>query len=158
MANHVHILLLPKISPSRLLQSMKGFTAGQANLILNRAEEPFWQAESYDYWVRNEPEYFRIAAYIESNPVKAGLVERAVRMPTNGVDSKSASTRVSRRQTGVSAPRSPKLLRLTLVGWTHCGPQRVPLDPLSLQRISLRPSHEGPRTRGSALLRSRIRL
>ena len=27
MANHVHILLLPKISPSRLLQSMKGFTA-----------------------------------------------------------------------------------------------------------------------------------
>ena len=77
MANHVHILLLPKISPSRLLQSMKGFTARQANLILNRTGEPFWQAESYDHWVRNEPEYFRIAAYIENNPVKAGLVERA---------------------------------------------------------------------------------
>jgi len=47
MTNHVHILLLPKISSSRLLQSMKGFTARQANLILNRTEEPFWQAKSY---------------------------------------------------------------------------------------------------------------
>src|SRR5437762_1430790 len=53
---------------------MKGFTARQANLILNRTGEPFWQAESYDHWVRNEPEYFRIAASIENNPVKAGLV------------------------------------------------------------------------------------
>ena len=55
----------------------QGFTARQANLILNRTGEPFWQAESYDDWVRDEPEYFRIAAYIENNPVKAGLVERA---------------------------------------------------------------------------------
>src|SRR6266436_4058583 len=66
-----------EISPSRLLQSMKGFTARQTNLILNRTGEPFWQAESYYHWVRNEPEYFRIAAYIENNPVKARLVERA---------------------------------------------------------------------------------
>src|ERR1051326_6692051 len=45
MANHVHILLLPKINPSRLLQSMKGFTAREANRALNRTGEPFWQAE-----------------------------------------------------------------------------------------------------------------
>jgi len=93
MANHVHILLLPKISPSRLLQSMKGFTARQANLILNRTGEPFWQAESYDHWVRNEPEYFRIAAYIENNPVKAGRVERAEDFswsPTNAASIRKA--------------------------------------------------------------------
>jgi hypothetical protein len=41
MANHVRILLLPKISPSRLPQSMKGFATRQANLILNRTGEPF---------------------------------------------------------------------------------------------------------------------
>ena len=77
LANHVHVLLLPKISSSRLLQSLKGSTARQANLILGRTGETFWQAESYDHWVRDESEWQRIAAYIEENPVKAGLVHRA---------------------------------------------------------------------------------
>ena len=56
---------------------MKGATARQANLVLSRTGERFWQAESYDHWVRDEGEWDRIAAYIENNPVKAGLVERA---------------------------------------------------------------------------------
>jgi putative transposase len=77
MANHVHVLLLPKVSPSRLLQSVKGATARQANLILGRTGERFWQAESYDHSVRDESEWRRIASYIEDNPVKAGRVSRA---------------------------------------------------------------------------------
>jgi type I restriction enzyme R subunit/putative DNA methylase len=77
MANHVHVLLLPKVSPSRLLQSVKGATARQANLILGRTGETFWQAESYDHWVRDESQWRRIAAYIENHPVKAGRVSRA---------------------------------------------------------------------------------
>ena len=36
MSNHVHALLLPKISPSRLMQSLKGVTARDANRILCR--------------------------------------------------------------------------------------------------------------------------
>jgi REP-associated tyrosine transposase len=77
LSNHVHVLLLPKISPSRLLRSLKGATARQANLILGRTGETFWQAESYDHWVRDENEWRRIVNYIEDNPVKAGLVQRA---------------------------------------------------------------------------------
>jgi REP element-mobilizing transposase RayT len=77
MPNHVHNLLLPKISPSRLMQSLKGVTARDANRILGRTGETFWQAESYDHWVRDEKEWRRIAAYIEDNPVKAGLVSLA---------------------------------------------------------------------------------
>jgi putative transposase len=77
MANHVHVLLLPKVAPSRLLQSLKGATARQANLLLGLTGERFWQAESYDHWVRDESEWGRIAAYIEDNPVKAGLVPHA---------------------------------------------------------------------------------
>jgi putative transposase len=77
LANHVHVLLLPKIPPSRLLQSLKGATARQANLILGRTGETFWRAESCDHWVRDESEWQRIAAYIEENPVMAGLVNRA---------------------------------------------------------------------------------
>ena len=43
MANHVHVLLLPIVNPSRLLQSWKGFTAPEANRMLGRTGEPFWQ-------------------------------------------------------------------------------------------------------------------
>ena len=36
MANHVHLLVTPRISPSRLLRSLKGFTARQANRLLEQ--------------------------------------------------------------------------------------------------------------------------
>ncbi len=78
MSNHIHLLLLPKAAtPARLLQALKGSSAREANRILRRTGERFWQAESYDHWVRDESEYGRIARYIEENPVKAGLVGRA---------------------------------------------------------------------------------
>ncbi|MGH9722500.1 MAG: transposase [Bryobacteraceae bacterium] len=76
MANHVHVLLFPRVAPSRLLGSLKGATAREANRILGSTGKPFWQAESYDHWVRDEVELNRIVAYIENNPVKAGLVQR----------------------------------------------------------------------------------
>src|SRR5436309_6994426 len=60
MPNHVHMLVLPKISPSKFMKSLKGFTAREANLVSNRTGEPFWQAESYDHWVRNSDEGERI--------------------------------------------------------------------------------------------------
>ncbi len=75
MANHVHVLLLPLVSPSRLLQSLKGASAREANKILGRSGETFWQPESYDHWARDEREMKRIAMYIENNPVRAGLAK-----------------------------------------------------------------------------------
>ena len=77
MANHVHVLLLPKVPPSRLLKALKGCTAREANCLLGRTGEPFWQRESYDHWVRDEREWRRIEFYIENNPVRAGLVGHA---------------------------------------------------------------------------------
>jgi len=77
MANHVHVLLLPKVPPSRLLKSLKGCTAREANRLLGRTGEPFWQRETYDHWVRDGREWERIKFYIENNPVKAGVVSRA---------------------------------------------------------------------------------
>ncbi len=75
MPNHVHLLIWPKIAPERLLKSLKGSTAREANRLLGRTGEPFWQKESYDHWVRNPGEFEKIRAYIEANPVKAGLVQ-----------------------------------------------------------------------------------
>ena len=36
----------------------------------------FWQHESYDHWVRDDDELERVVAYINANPVKAGLADR----------------------------------------------------------------------------------
>ncbi len=77
MPNHVHVLLLPKVPPPRLLRALKGATARAANLFLGSTGQPFWQKESYDHWVRSDEEFNKISRYIEQNPVKAGLVLRA---------------------------------------------------------------------------------
>ena len=74
MSNHVHMLIDALIHPSQLMRSLKGATAREANRVLGRTGEPFWQKESYDHWVRDDAEFERIWAYIENNPVKAGLV------------------------------------------------------------------------------------
>jgi putative transposase len=79
MANHVHVLLTAHVESAKLLQSVKGFTAREANKILGRVGESFcgesfWQAESYDHFVRDTAELERIRRYIEENPVRAGLV------------------------------------------------------------------------------------
>jgi hypothetical protein len=49
--------------------------------LLGRTGEPFWQAECYDHWVRDEEEFASIRFYIEQNPVKASLVTEAARFP-----------------------------------------------------------------------------
>ena len=81
MPNHVHMLVTPTVTSSHWLGPLKGFTAYQANKILDTHGKPFWQDESYDHLVRSEKEFERIRAYIEQNPVKAGLVTHAEAFP-----------------------------------------------------------------------------
>jgi REP element-mobilizing transposase RayT len=75
MPNHVHILVTPHVFANKWLGPLKGFTAHQANLLLRRMGKPFWQDESYDHVVRSGEEFKRIHAYIETNPVRAGLAK-----------------------------------------------------------------------------------
>ena len=77
MSNHVHVLLTPHVVSTRRLGPLKGFTVYRANQLLRRVGTPFWQDESYDRLVRTGVEFDRIRAYIENNPVKAGLVAAA---------------------------------------------------------------------------------
>ncbi len=72
MANHAHLLAWPKVPPPKLLRSLKSYTGREANKLLGRTGEPFWQKESYDHWVRDDDELRRIRVYIEQNPVKRG--------------------------------------------------------------------------------------
>jgi|SRR5579862_9734131 len=76
MPNHVHLLLTPRVSASKLLGSLKASTARRANLLLERSGQPFWQEESYDHLVRSGDEFRRIQRYIENNPVTACLAAR----------------------------------------------------------------------------------
>jgi REP element-mobilizing transposase RayT len=73
MANHVHLLMTPLADVSKVMQSLKRFTAREGNRILGFTGQPFWQDESYDRLVRDKTEFQRIADYIEMNPVKCGL-------------------------------------------------------------------------------------
>ena len=74
MPNHVHTLLTPKASwgLGQIAHSWKSFTAHEANKLLNRSGE-FWQTEPFDRYIRNEQHFRNAVAYIENNPVKAGL-------------------------------------------------------------------------------------
>lgn len=98
MPNHVHVLFQPSQAIqrptevletdetriersdgngplSRIMHSLKSYTAHEANKILKRSGA-FWQGESYDHWVRDEDELARIVEYIRLNPLKAGLVAK----------------------------------------------------------------------------------
>jgi len=73
MPNHVHMLATPRTDVSRFMRRLKGYTARQANRLLTRTGQTFWQEESYDHLVRTAEESRRIEGYILNNPVKAGL-------------------------------------------------------------------------------------
>jgi REP element-mobilizing transposase RayT len=87
MPNHVHALLRPKeiqhpeenaprfVPIRQITQGLKGYVAREANRLLGRTGQAFWQIESYDHWARGEAEAMRIAGYIESDPVRCGLVK-----------------------------------------------------------------------------------
>ena len=85
------------IAPDRLLKSLKGATAREANRLLGRTGEPFWQKESYDHYVRNRIEFEKIRTYIETNPVKAGLVRNPEDYPWSsaGVETSLDAARTS---------------------------------------------------------------
>ncbi|GLS19077.1 hypothetical protein GCM10007874_20940 [Labrys miyagiensis] len=78
MPNHVHALATPLAdhSLSAIIHGWKSFTARQINLVLGRKGQ-VWFAEYYDRKIRSERHYEVALSYIEENPVKAKLCERA---------------------------------------------------------------------------------
>jgi REP element-mobilizing transposase RayT len=78
MPNHVHTIVwpMPGHTLSGILHSWKSFTSKEANKILGRVGENFWQKESFDHWIRDDAEHIRLATYVENNPVKAGFCMR----------------------------------------------------------------------------------
>ena len=65
---------------SGIMHSLKSYTANRINEVLQRSGR-LWQPESYDHWVRDEAELFRIAEYMALNPVHAKLVSEPHEWP-----------------------------------------------------------------------------
>jgi len=58
----------------RIYHALKSYTSKKANKVLGRSGA-FWQIESYDHWIRDEREFWRVIEYIENNSVKIGLCQ-----------------------------------------------------------------------------------
>jgi putative transposase len=82
MPDHFHmtICLMPREDLSKVFEDGGKFTARELNKLLGRSGQ-FWQEGFYDRRCRNEAELHDLSLYIEHNPVRAGLVERAEAWP-----------------------------------------------------------------------------
>ncbi|MFZ2172240.1 MAG: transposase [Methylococcaceae bacterium] len=92
MPNHVHVLIEPAISLSKILQSWKSFTGSwaishNAELGLGvpgiscTAKNQFWMREYWDRYIRDEEHFYSTINYIHNNPVKAGLCREVCDWP-----------------------------------------------------------------------------
>ncbi|MCB1090556.1 MAG: transposase [Verrucomicrobiae bacterium] len=75
MPNHVHVIaqIIEGFDLSGIVHSWKSWTAQQANRLLGRSG-PFWFREYWDRFIRDDAHRDSAIAYVENNPVKAGLV------------------------------------------------------------------------------------
>jgi putative transposase len=74
MPNHIHAVIEVWQTPlHKLLQGWKGFSARNANQVLDRTGT-FWQSDYFDQYIRDADHYQRVVKYIEWNPVAVGLV------------------------------------------------------------------------------------
>jgi len=86
MPDHVHAILMPlrrgkgTVPLSEIMKALKGATAHRINAALGRRGR-LWQDESYDRIIRHAKEYRQKLRYIQNNPVRAGLVDRADEWP-----------------------------------------------------------------------------
>jgi REP element-mobilizing transposase RayT len=76
MPNHCHVLIETEEAwpLAGIVHSWKSYTAHAANQILGRSGD-FWYREYHDRFIRDEHHLLNALAYIEQNPVKAGLVD-----------------------------------------------------------------------------------
>jgi len=82
MPEHVHLVieLGPEQTLSRVMQSLKGYTANKINDLRGRRGR-VWQDQYYDHLVRTEEEMMSVILYCYENPVRRSLVEKASDYP-----------------------------------------------------------------------------
>jgi REP element-mobilizing transposase RayT len=77
MPTHVHVVIEVLAGPSLapIVQRWKSFSAHAINKLDGRKGR-LWQPEYFDRFMRSEQQFEWTVAYVENNPVAAGLAER----------------------------------------------------------------------------------
>ena len=77
MPNHVHALIAPTagIRLADIVQAWKSWSAKAINRRRG-GSGAVWQREYFDRYIRDERHFAAACAYIEENPVKAGLAAK----------------------------------------------------------------------------------
>ena len=83
MPDHAHLLIDPEVDVADVRRILSAFKTRTSSLILARlrsqglAPDRFWQSGGgYDRNIHSNKEFHEKLDYIESNPVRKGLVER----------------------------------------------------------------------------------
>ena len=78
MPDHLHWLfeLQEASTLSRVMHSLKSYSARQINRLLGREGSSVWQTGFHDHAVRREEDIIKLARYVVENPLRAGLVRR----------------------------------------------------------------------------------
>lgn len=78
MSNHVHVLFetFQDWPMSGCVKSWKGLSSHGINKLLGRSGR-FWWPDYFDRYIRDAQHFDSALQYIEHNPVKAGIVQRA---------------------------------------------------------------------------------
>ena len=79
MNNHVHLLIKPLESLSKIVQSIKGGSAKIINEMIGKSGK-FWADDYYDKVVRDEKHFVVVYEYIKNNPLKIGEAEASLPM------------------------------------------------------------------------------
>jgi putative transposase len=112
MPNHCHLLVALWTTPmADLVKAWKGVSAHTTNRLVGRKGE-LWQEEYWDRYIRDEDHFRKAVRYIESNPVKAGLVRLAGEWPFSSANAKWRWSGPSRYQEAqllhADGPRTPE--------------------------------------------------
>ncbi len=82
MPNHFHWLLKlgESLTLSQVVGRFKGRASHDLNIVLHRSD-PVWERAFFDRALRKDEDVRRVAEYIVSNPVRAGLVNDIGQFP-----------------------------------------------------------------------------
>ena len=110
MPNHVHAIVevLDSHPLRTIVKSWKSFTSRQANTLLGRTG-PFWEVDYFDRYMRSEGHMLQTVEYVESNPVKAGLVDDPTAWPWSSAKARiglRTADPVMNHECGPGGPRS----------------------------------------------------
>jgi REP element-mobilizing transposase RayT len=80
MPNHVHVVIEQGADLAGTVRRWKSWTTRAINATLGR-QGTLWRREYFDRFARNESHLSVMIAYVENNPVAAGLVAEAAEWP-----------------------------------------------------------------------------